>query len=174
MSKESIANPRGRWRSRRGQGAGEALGRWPGEALGKGRGRHLAASRDWCLGQDEQDSQDPQECAWGGGFAPGIGILVERLRSGQWPGAAAWLAISWRSWESCLSWSAHQKMKSLAGSPPTSSGNPCGWSAKCYKRAAKAMLQARPLSPPAMRVSASRASRAISAAVISPMPCMRR
>ena len=32
-------------------------------ALVCGRGRHLAASRDQCLGQDSQDTQDTQDGA---------------------------------------------------------------------------------------------------------------
>jgi len=44
------------------------------------------------------------------------------LRTGQWLGAAAWLAISRRSRWSRWSRPAHQKMKSLVGVPPTPSG----------------------------------------------------
>jgi len=51
---------------------------------------------------------------------------------------------------------------------------PCCQPANRYKRAAKAMLQAIPLSPPTMRAAAERASRERSAADISPMPCMRK
>ena len=78
--------------------------------------------------RDRRDRRDHRDCAWEvlrarnrlAGFAWANGRKRKHcLRAGQWPGAAAWLAISRRSRWSRWSRSAHWKMKSLAGGPAT-------------------------------------------------------
>ena len=99
------------------------MANWVGAGLWPSR--HQAASRDWRLGQDEQDFQDPQECAWEVRSAEDWRACGKRAFA-RARCASILIAMSWRSWESCRSWFARWKMESLSGGPPTSSGIPCG------------------------------------------------
>ena len=99
------------WERRHLGGAWKGTGRWPD--------RHLAASRSNALAKTPRTPKTPRT-------AP---ACTSHLEQTQWDNGSArkpTLPPSWVSWVSWVSWPARQKMKSIAGGPPTPSGTSHG------------------------------------------------